>query len=221
MSPKVKLVCFGVEGRGELIRLLLHAGKVDFEDQRLPGLQSPEWLAIKEDMPFHAVPVLFWDGEMLAQTQAIARFVARKAGLAGSNDVEFAHADMIACHCEDLIAKWVWGRFPPSEEARIQNSKDLLEKVLPKWLSQAEALLKKRGGVWFAGSGLTFGDVAVMNILTFMMHPKEAIWKDMNNEAARAALLDNYPLLKAHDARVRAVPEIASWLQKKPEFIGL
>merc|ERR1719348_26796 len=54
-------------------------------------------------MPFHAVPVLFWDGEMLAQTQAIARF-----------------------------------------EARIQNSKDLLEKVLPKWLSQAEALLKKR-----------------------------------------------------------------------------
>merc|ERR1712126_223722 len=155
-------------------------------------------------MPFHAVPVLFWDGEMLAQTQAIARFVARKAGLAGSNDVEFAHADMIACHCEDLIAKWVWGRFPPSEEARIQNSKDLLEKVLPKWLSQAEALLKKRGGVWFAGSGLTFGDVA-----------------DMNNEAARAALLDNYPLLKAHDARVRAVPEIASWLQKKPEFIWL
>jgi len=86
---------------------------------------------------------------------------------------------------------------------------------------QAEALLKKRGGIWFAGSGLTFGDVAVMNILTFMMHPKEAIWKDMNNEAARAALLDNYPLLKAHDARVRAVPEIASWLQKKPEFIGL
>merc|ERR1719153_675371 len=69
-------------------------------------------------MPFHAVPVLFWDGEMLAQTQAIARFVARKAGLAGSNDVEFAYADMIACHCEDLIAKWVWGRFPPSEEAR-------------------------------------------------------------------------------------------------------
>merc|ERR1712080_246052 len=127
-------------------------------------------------MPFHAVPVLFWDGEMLAQTQAIARFVARKSGLAGSNDVELAHA---------------------------------------------EALLKKRGGVWFSGNGLTFGDVAVMNILTFMMHPKEAIWKDMNNEAARAALLDGFPLLKAHDARVRAVPEIANWLHNKPEFIGL
>merc|ERR1719436_568462 len=143
-------------------------------------------------MPFHAVPVIFWDGEMLAQTQAIARFVARKTGLAGSNDVEFAHADMIACHCEDLIAKWVWGRFPPSDEARIQNSQELLETVLPKWLEQAEALLKKRDGVWFAGNGLTFGDVAVMNILTFMMHPKEAIWKDMNNEAARASLLDSF-----------------------------
>merc|ERR1719228_2112358 len=72
-------------------------------------------------MPFHAVPVLFWDGEMLAQTQAIARFVGRKTGLAGSNDVEFAHADMIACHCEDLIAKWVWGRFPPSEDGPMEG----------------------------------------------------------------------------------------------------
>jgi glutathione S-transferase len=221
MAPTVKLVYFGVEGRGELIRQLLHAGKVEFEDKRLPGLTAPEWLEIKDSMPFSSVPVLYWDGEEIAQTQAIARFVAKKSGLAGSSDLEFAQSDMIACHAEDLIAKWVWGRFAPSEEARVENSNNLLKVVLPKWLAQAEALLKKRGGVWFAGSGLTFGDVAVMNILNFMTHPKEAIWKDMDNVAERAALLDTFPLLKAHDLRVRATPEIAAWLQKKPEFIGL
>jgi len=221
MAPKVKLTYFGVEGRGEVIRLLLHAGKVDFEDERLPGLQAPEWLAIKPDMPFGNVPVLYWDGEEIAQTFAIVRFVARKVGLAGKSDLEFTQADMIACHVEDLIGKWVYGRFPPSEEARIENSRLLLREVLPKWLAQAEALLKKRGGIWFAGSGLTFGDVAVMNILTFMMHPNEAIWKDMNNAPERGALLDGFPLLKANNDRVRAVPEIEAWLQRKPEFIGL
>merc|ERR1712227_103617 len=39
--PMVKLTYFDLEGRGELIRLLIHAGNIDFEDffTKLPGLR--------------------------------------------------------------------------------------------------------------------------------------------------------------------------------------
>merc|ERR1712039_644032 len=93
--PMVKLTYFDLEGRGELIRLLLHAGNIDFEDFRFG---FGEWAKHKPNTPFGSVPVLHWDGEEMAQTMAIVRFVARKVGMAGKTDMEFFKADMVACH---------------------------------------------------------------------------------------------------------------------------
>merc|ERR1712213_4471 len=84
--PMVKLTYFDLEGRGELIRLLLHAGNIDFEDFRFG---FGEWAKHKPNTPFGSVPVLHWDGEEMAQTMAIVRFVARKVGMAGKTDMEF------------------------------------------------------------------------------------------------------------------------------------
>ena len=84
MAPSVKLTYFDLQGRGELTRLLLKAGKVDFEDCRL---QFSEWPAMKPSTLFGGLPVLTWDGEEIAQQMAIVRFVARKVGLAGKTDL--------------------------------------------------------------------------------------------------------------------------------------
>merc|ERR1712088_1071925 len=84
--PMVKLTYFDLEGRGELIRLLLHAGNIDFEDFRFG---FGEWAKHKPNTPFGSVPVLTWDEEEMAQTMAIVRFVARKVGMAGKTDKEF------------------------------------------------------------------------------------------------------------------------------------
>merc|ERR1712209_76390 len=97
--PMVKLTYFDLEGRGELIRLLLHAGNIDFEDLRFG---FGEWAKHKPNTPFGSVPVLHWDGEEMAQTMAIVRFVARKVGMAGKTDMEFFKADMVACHFEEM-----------------------------------------------------------------------------------------------------------------------
>merc|ERR1712004_324533 len=70
----VKLTYFDLEGRGELIRLLLHAGNIDFEDFRFG---FGEWAKHKPNTPFGSVPVLHWDGEEMAQTMAIVRKAAR------------------------------------------------------------------------------------------------------------------------------------------------
>ena len=46
------------------------------------------------DMPFGQVPVLEVDGKRLAQSDTIARYLARQHGLAGQNDWEQSLADM-------------------------------------------------------------------------------------------------------------------------------
>merc|ERR1712038_1555652 len=143
--PMVKLTYFDLEGRGELIRLLLHAGNIDFED-----------------FPFGSVPVLHWDGEEMAQTMAIVRFVARKVGMAGKTDMEFFKADMVACHFEDIFTKLPGLRFAKTQEDRVTKAKEMMEDFLPKWLAPLETLLKKRGGEWYSGSGPTFADLAMM-----------------------------------------------------------
>merc|ERR1711963_559360 len=122
--PMVKLTYFDLEGRGELIRLLLHAGNIDFEDFRFG---FGEWPKHKPNTPFGSVPVLHWDGEEMAQTMAIVRFVARKVGMAGKTDMEFFKADMVACHFEDIFTKLPGLRFAKTQEDRVTKDKDNLK----------------------------------------------------------------------------------------------
>ena len=50
--PVVKLIYFAAEGRGELIRILLNIGNIDFEDFRF-GFE--EWPKHKPNTPFGSV----------------------------------------------------------------------------------------------------------------------------------------------------------------------
>ncbi len=53
--------------------------------------------------PFGQVPILEVDGQVLAQSNAIARYLARKHGLAGKDEWEQAQADMYADNIHDLL----------------------------------------------------------------------------------------------------------------------
>jgi len=214
----VKLVYFDVQAKGELTRLLLHAGNIDFEDFRF---SFEDWPKIKPSTPFGQAPVLYWDGEELAQSLAIARFVARKVGLAGKSDLEFTQADMVATHTEDWWSKLPKLRFEKVQADREEGANAFLNEFLPKWLQPLENLLKKRGGQWYAGSSVTFADMAVMVMLDFLHEPDELAFKDMNNLADRRRLLDDYPLVKSNYQRTSAVPSVAEWKRKRPAFNGL
>ena len=99
IMPMVKLVYFDAEARGEVARILLAAGNIDYEDSRI---SFAEWPKYKASTPFGQIPVLHWDGEELGQSWAINKFIAIKVGWAGETDLEFVQADMVACHTEDL-----------------------------------------------------------------------------------------------------------------------
>ncbi|GLK72327.1 hypothetical protein KHC23_13780 [Ancylobacter dichloromethanicus] len=77
--PKLKLTYFDFHGgRGEPARLALSVGGIAFEDDRV---SFADWERRKADTPFGSLPVLEVDGQTLAQSNAINRYVGRLVDL--------------------------------------------------------------------------------------------------------------------------------------------
>ena len=58
---------------------------------------------IRDSLPFGQVPYLV-DGELkLAQSQAILRYLARKGGIQGATDAEFAKSEMLIEETRDIL----------------------------------------------------------------------------------------------------------------------
>lgn len=121
------------QGRAELSRLILSQAGVEFQDIRFSHCEWPaikpskfsatlillylcvvfwifstspiDWLSsfIHIATPFGHVPILEVDGRVLAQSNTIARYLAKKHGLAGKDEWEQAQADMYADNIHDLL----------------------------------------------------------------------------------------------------------------------
>ena len=120
--PNIKLTYFDLRARAEPCRLLLAYGGLQYEDERIPAsldlfyflhsgnLQEfdttfghSKWGALKPTMPFGQLPVFQWGDEVICQSMACARFIAREVGLAGNTSVESAQVDEIIDVVQDLI----------------------------------------------------------------------------------------------------------------------
>ena len=77
--PKLKLTYFDFHGgRGEPARLALSIGGIPFEDDRVP---PSDWERRKPNTPFGALPLLEVDGQTLAQSNAVNRYVGKLTDL--------------------------------------------------------------------------------------------------------------------------------------------
>lgn len=123
MAPTIKITYFDITGKAELLRLILSAGNMDFEDIRIkkedwPALKPSKWIITKTfdvgslleqrvyfpiAAPFGQLPTMEYDGEIYAQTNAIAKFLAKKAGLAGNDDLEQLKMDMFMEYMNDIF----------------------------------------------------------------------------------------------------------------------
>jgi len=85
MTHAITLRYFAARGRGQFLRYYLRARGVPFTDERVPlSADFSAWAAMRDDRsragPFHKLPVLEFDGRLVAETLPIAAFLHTTLG---------------------------------------------------------------------------------------------------------------------------------------------
>lgn len=156
---KLKLHYFDFHGgRGEVARLAMALGEIPFEDHRIT---VTDWPAVRNDMPFRALPVLEIDGEAITQSNAINRFIGRLTGLYPEDPLQAARCDEISGAVEDIVTR-VAATFFIKDEAEKQVAREkLAEGPIKLYLTRLEEILLRRGGKYFVDERLTIADLKV------------------------------------------------------------
>lgn len=106
---------------------------------------------------FGSMPYVEYDGETIGQSTTVARFLAKKAGLAGRNELEQAQADMIVDYIQDWFQSGVAGLYFGKDLAGKTEAAKKIFEWLPPFLDRLEGILKKNGGKHFAGCSVSEG----------------------------------------------------------------
>jgi glutathione S-transferase len=106
-GPPVRLVYLALRGLGELPRVMLEASGMPYEGVYYG---KADLVAAKPSLPLGRVPILLdYDGQgnALAQSGSIVRYLGTRTGLGGGNKFEVAQVDMAFESVKELFgARW-------------------------------------------------------------------------------------------------------------------
>ncbi|XP_064618239.1 glutathione S-transferase 1-like [Liolophura sinensis] len=198
--PKYKLIYFNARGFGEMARMVFAQAGVEYEDVRF---ERDEWPKFKPYTPFGQAPVLEVDGVQIADSAAIARYLAREFGLAGKTRIEEAQVDMFAGAAYDLIKPTI-DIYNAEGEKKAELVKKFQEETAPKFLAKFESTLAENKSGFLVGDGVTWADFTLMHFMSW-------IWSQLPEDFAT-----KYSHVKEHGKRVESLPKIAAWIAKRP-----
>jgi glutathione S-transferase len=156
-------------------------------------------------VPFGQIPVLEVDGEVIAQSTSIARFLAKEFNLAGKDHLEQAQADMVVDACNDVVESMVLIYREQDESRKKSLEEKFKSETFPTFLKNLENLLQSKGGKHFAGDSLTWADIAVAHLLSGL---KDRIGGD---------ILNGTKTLEAFVDDVINLPNIKNWIETRPK----
>ena len=197
-----KLYYFSIRGRGEQVRLFLHALELPFEDVLV---KSDQFLELKKQGPstlyFGSLPMLE-DGDFrLCQGPVILSYLARQHGAAPNDSQLGAKADAIAWGAEDLRTRYFKLLGDDGEKAQ---SEFVAGDWKTRWLPSLNGLLELNGNSGhFVGDQLTHADLAVWDVLDAIL------------ENIQSASLDSYSGLQAFYDSVRSRPAVAAYVESR------
>ena len=155
-----KLTYFGIGGRAEPIRALLHFANHEFEDNRV---SQDDFATLKASLPLGSLPVWEEDGETIAQSAAILRMLGIRYGMYSTEAnicwnidslIDFMEEnfnDMLTYCMKPLLGA-------PVEDADKQKYEGYFEKMIPFLNARCESHDKK----WIAGTDhFTIADLKV------------------------------------------------------------
>ena len=221
---KFQLKYFDARGAAEGIRLIFALAGEDYEDDRYgltPGkMESQAFTAAKEGGDLVAnlnrAPVLVTpEGTTIGQSKAIERFLAKKFGLMGSDEVEAALIDCISEHCRDVKDAQARKRFSmfvrdKTDEEKAAAQKEWFDDEMPVMLAKIEAAVKATGGTTpgvAVGSTISYADLCIYSML------REAF--PVYQEATLAAAKD-CPSLLAICENCAKDPKLSKWIDERP-----
>ena len=197
----------------------------EFEDVHVT---FEEFLAeLKGKVPFGQLPVMEINGgEYLNQSDAMARWAARKSGdlypiedadkcfeidraigLHGDHERAFMPCLMISMRPPSMGYPEDFAKTPEGS-AKIKEMRETYAGTeLPKYMKAFEDLLKKSGGPFLCGKTLTLADLYWL--------PRIKYLRKGTADHIPKTCLDAYPLVLAWEAKVLKVPSVAAWYAKK------
>jgi glutathione S-transferase len=206
---KPTLTYFNVFARAEVPRLMLEDAGVDYDyvavDYASNWGETKAKLIAEGKLPFGQVPLYEEPGGLaLVQSAAIARYVAKKHGYAGTSALEEALIDQAAEGANDTyvaLATAFYGSAPDQRDAAVGK---VVKETLPGHLASFNKLLEKNGNQGFlVGSKLSYADLALYRAVH--MIPKADDGGDV---------LDSYPAVKKLVTAVSERERIKAYLAR-------
>jgi len=199
--PNYKVTYFDFHGgRGEPIRIALHAAGISFEDVRWSFQEFGE---NRTGMRFNAIPTLEIDGEMITQSNAISRYVGKMAGLYPDDPMQALYCDEAMGAAEDLN-HYVVQTFGLQGDDLKQAREILMNGRLTVFIKGFAELLARGGGQYMADKRLTIADLKVLTqIKNFRAGNVDHIPADFIDSLA--------PELGAYQERIDADPVVNAY----------
>ena len=205
MLPKLKLTYFDFDGgRGEAARLALALSNVPFNDERV---SRERFLEMKNTLPYGALPVLWVDGQPIAQSNAICRYIGKLTDMYPSQPLQAALCDEILDTVEEITMTLGSTMALPEEEKKQRRIK-LMEDTLPVLLRGLAARLQMTGAPYFNGAQLGVADLKLSDLTQWLCSGiLDHIPTDFVQRTA--------PALAEHCERTKNDPRIKSYYAKR------
>jgi len=196
---KLKLTYFDFSGgRAEPARLAMHIGGISFEDHRFASKDFPE---IRKTTPLNQVPTLHVNDVQVTQSDAIARYVGKLAGLYPEDAFQALLCDEVMSALEDINVK-IGATFGMTGEA-LKNAREALATgPLPRYLRWLQNQLESHGGEYFADNRLSIADLKAFVILRWL---SSGVLDHIPGDLVDAEA----PVLKDYMQRIAMLPAIA------------
>ncbi|CAI2332644.1 unnamed protein product [Caenorhabditis sp. 36 PRJEB53466] len=201
-----KLTYFEGRGAAEVSRQILAYAGQKYEDKRVTREQWPA-LKASNPPPFGQLPLLEVDGKPLAQSHAIARFLAREFKLNGKTAWEEAQVNSLADQVKDYfneIRPFLAVKMGFVTEGDVDALyKDVFLPALKKNSQFFTNFLKANNSGFLVGDSLTWVDLVIAQ-------------QTADFSGLGADLFNEFPELKAHSAKIQSIPQIKKWVQTRP-----
>jgi len=196
----LKLTYFDVPGLAESVRLALHAGGIQFEDERLSNEQFAKDKAAGR-FKNGQVPVLDVNGTQIAQSNAILIYAGKLARLYPWDPLAALKVEEALGNFDDIGAAWrpVYREQDPEKKAKL--GLEIFNGAWKAWFGRIDATIGKNGSGYLVGDKLTIADLRAF-----------ILWSRLPSyDGILADYLEQFPHIVAHQKLVASDPKIAEY----------